>query len=251
MALLTAGITPQPYGVGGRKVTLPVKATAQIYEGSFVAQIAGACVAATTAGAGPVIGVAEHDQLGGASDGTKRISVLYDQEFRFANGVAAVADTTPFNTLLFAEDDHTVGLGGLGATQQIAGFFRGFEDDGAVRVYVDSGLIGASGIGTQTSQVSGTNVPNAAATTVQRVGRVSRYLVPTIGQATTVTLGTTGAVVGDLMRIVRTDTSAFTLAVVNGGAGAGTLATLIASKVGFVEAWFDGTNWLFDGCAQT
>lgn len=252
MALLTAGITPQPYGLGGRKVTLPVKATAQIYEGCLVSQVAGACVVTTTANAGPAIGVAEHDMLGGATDGAKRISILTDGIFTFANGTAAFTDATPFNSLVFAEDDHTVGTGGLGATQQVVGLFRGIEDDsGKVRVYIESGLAGVAGIGLQNTQTFGTNVPNAASTTVQRVGRTSRYLVPVIGQNTTVTLGTTGAVYGDVVRVVRTDASAFTLAIVNGGAGAGTLCTLLASKVGFAEAFFDGTNWLFDGAAPT
>lgn len=251
MALLTAGITPQPYGLGGRKVTLPVKALAQIYEGCLVSQVAGACVVTSTASAGAAIGVAEHDQLGGASDGTKRISVLTDQIFLFVNGTAAFTDATPYNTLAFAEDDHTVGTGGLGATQQTVGLFRGLEDDGRVRVYIESGLVGAAGVGILSGQVFGTNIPNAAATTVQRVGRISRYLVPVIGQNTTVTLGTTGAVYGDVVRVIRTDASAFTLAVANGGVGAGTLCTLLASKVGDAQAFFDGTNWLFDGAAPT
>ena len=34
-------------------------------------------------------------------------------------------------------------------------------------------------------------------------------------------------------------------AVVNGGAGAGTLHTQVASKVNFTDARFNGTNWLF------
>jgi hypothetical protein len=134
----------------------------------------------------------------------------------------------------------------LGAAAGCVGRFVGFEDDGRVRVYIAEGGPQES-FGCQTQQVAGTNVPNAASTTVQRVGRVSRYLVPALAQTTTVTLGTVGAVKGDLMRVVRTDSSAFTLAIANGGAGAGTLATMPVSKVGFVEAWFDGTNWLFDG----
>jgi hypothetical protein len=246
MALLTQGIPPQPYGYSQRKVTLPVKATTQIYEGSIVAQIAGACCPITTAGAGGALGVAESDMLGGATDGAKRISILTDAIFVFKNGVAAFADATPFGALVFAEDDNSVGTGALGAAAGCVGRFVGFEDDGRVRVYIAEGGPQES-FGCQTQQVAGTNVPNAASTTVQRVGRVSRYLVPALAQTTTVTLGTVGAVKGDLMRVVRTDSSAFTLAIANGGAGAGTLATMPVSKVGFVEAWFDGTNWLFDG----
>lgn len=251
MSNLSAGISPQPYGEGGRKVILPVKATSQIWEGCMVAQISGACVVASTASAGPVIGVAEHDMLGGASDGTKRIVVLTDRIFLFTAGSAAPTDATPYGTLLFAEDDHTVGTGGLGATQQIAGRFVGMTDDGMVKVFFsESGCpesFGAPGQG-----VTGTALTDTATTTIQRVGRYSRYLLAgTMSQGETVTLGTTGAVVGDIIKIVRTSTSAQTLAVVNGGAGAGTLCTLVSAKIGFAQAVFDGTNWLYDGCSAT
>lgn len=252
MAILTSGqgIVPRPYGYAMRKVVLPVKASTFIAMGALVALINGACVPATTANAGNVIGVAEHDQTGGAADGTTRITVLTDCIFIFPAGVAAPTDFTPYGSLVFAEDDHTIGTGGLGATQVIAGRFVGIEDDGSVRVYIAE--VGADDApGAVANQVSGTNIANTNASTVQRVGRVSRYLCPTLSQNCTVTLGTTGAVKGDVMRIIRTDVNAFTLAVNNGGAGAGTLATLVASKVGFVQAWFDGTNWLFDGCSAT
>lgn len=249
MGLLTAGIPPQLVGSGGRKVLLPVKATTQIWEGALVAQISGACVPGTTANAGDAIGVAEHDMLGGASDGTKRISVFFDKIFIFPAGAAAPVDATPFGTLLYMEDDHTVGTGGLGATQKIAGRFAGLEDDGRVRVYIN-GLGAQDAPGAEDEEVIGT-ITNTASSTIQRSARVSLYRAPTLGQNTTVTIGTTGAVTGDRLRIVRSDVSAFTLALVNGGAGAGTLATIIASKAGFIYAFFDGTNWIYDGSSAT
>lgn len=251
MSNLTAGIAPQPHGTGGRKVSLPVKASAQVYEGGMAAQISGACVAGTTASAGHCIGVFEHDQLGGGSDGAKRVVVLTDREFVFANGSAAVTDATPFGTVLYMEDDHTVGTGGLGATQMIAGRFVGFTDTGGVRVYIsESGAAEASG--SQHERTVGTALTDTATTTVQRAGRFTTFLLAgTMSQGETVTLGTTGAVKGDIIKIIRTSTSAQTLAVVNGGAGAGTLCTLVASKIGFAQAWFDGTNWLYDGCSAT
>ena len=93
----------------------------------------------------------------------------------------------------------------------------------------------------------GTALTDTAATTVQRAAkRTSFLLAGTMSQGETITLGTTGAVAGDLIKIIRTSTSAQTAAIVNGGAGAGTLFTMQASKVGFVVAQFDGTNWLFD-----
>ena len=59
--------------------------------------------------------------------------------------------------------------------------------------------------------------------------RVTRFQMATLSQANTVTLETTGAVVGDVIKIVPYGHGrAFTLPVVNGGAGAGTLCTLVA-----------------------
>lgn len=58
-----------------------------------------------------------------------------------------------------------------------------------------------------------------------------------------VTFDTTGANTGQLMTIVRLDTSFFTLDVVNGGPGAGTIHTFIGGQEGGMTARFDGTNW--------
>lgn len=93
----------------------------------------------------------------------------------------------------------------------------------------------------------GTALTDTATTTVQRAGvRTSFLLAGTMSQGETITLGTTGAVAGDLIKIIRTSVSAQTCAIVNGGAGAGTLFTMPASKVNFFVAQFNGTNWLVD-----
>lgn len=250
MSNLTAAIPPQTYGSGPRKVDLGVKNGAQIFQGAMVAQIAGACVTATTANAGDVIGVAEHDQLGSGSDNLKRLMVLTDGIFLFKAGIAAPTDTTSYGTTLFVEDDNSVGTGGLGSTQQVAGTFEGMADDGRVRVFV--GKRSAVAGNSESSRAIGTPLTDTATTTIQRGGRYTAFLLAgTMSQDETVTLGTTGAVKGDIVRILRTSTSAHTLAVVNGGAGAGTLCTLINSKIGWAQAWFDGTNWLYDGSSAT
>jgi len=62
----------------------------------------------------------------------------------------------------------------------------------------------------------------------------------------TLTLATTGANTGELIRVSRLDVGAFTFAVVNGGPGGGTLYTFpvsIAREATFV---FNGTNWALD-----
>lgn len=246
MSNLGAGIPVYPYGATFEKRFYPVKASAQIYEGALVCQVSGYCATGTTASGGDAIGVATHDQLG-TTDGAKFIEVMTNGVFLFAAGVAAPTVATPIGTPLFMEDDHTVGTGGLGATQKKAGSFDGIEDDGRIRVRITN-----SPASSNEDWVNGTALTDTATTTVQRAGRRTRYLLAgTMSQGETVTLGTTGAVQGDIIKIVRTSTSAQTLAVVNGGAGAGTLCTLVASKVGWAQAYFDGTNWLFDGCSAT
>ena len=100
--------------------------------------------------------------------------------------------------------------------------------------------------------MAGTALTDTAATTVQRVEpRTSFLLAGTMSQGETITLGTTGAVAGDYIKIISTSTSAQTCAVVNGGAGGGTLHTQVASKVNFTEARFDGTNWLLSACGPS
>jgi hypothetical protein len=249
MSNLTKGIPPQPYGKGGRKVILPVKATTQIWQGAMVSQPSGACAPATGSGStAAVIGVAEHDILGGASDGTERVSLMTGQIFIFNAGSNAPTDATPFGTALYAETDNTVGTSSSGGTLPTAGRFAGIEDDGRVRIFIDDLANFDPDANAGEIAVNGAALTNTAATTVQRGGVVTRFLLAgTMSQDETVTLGTTGAIAGDIIRIVRTSTSAHVLAVVDGGPGTPTLVTLPNSKVGFVQAYFDGTNWQYDG----
>jgi len=98
---------------------------------------------------------------------------------------------------------------------------------------------------TEAAYTVGTALTNTAATTVTRMATNTSYLLAgTMSQNETITYSAVGAVAGDRIRTTRTSTSAFTAAFVNGGAGGGTFVTLPASKAGFVEAVFDGTNWL-------
>lgn len=131
----TSNYHPQPYGKDFLRVFLPVQALAVVYEAAMVSQINGACCTATTATAGHVVGIAEAPVVtGGATDGAVRMSVLTDGIFLLTNGTYAVLDSTPFGTVLYAEDDNHVGLGGTSTT--IAGRFMGIQDDGLVRVFI-------------------------------------------------------------------------------------------------------------------
>jgi hypothetical protein len=53
-----------------------------------------------------------------------------------------------------------------------------------------------------------------------------------------------------VLRIVRLDVGAWTVAVVNGGTGAGTLITMPVSVRYWAEFYFDGTDWLLIGAGQ-
>lgn len=57
------------------------------------------------------------------------------------------------------------------------------------------------------------------------------------------TLGTTGAAAGHVLELHRTDGATFTLAVINGGPGAGTLLTYPSGERHSAVFRFDGTNW--------
>jgi len=60
----------------------------------------------------------------------------------------------------------------------------------------------------------------------------------------TKTLGTSGALLGDVIWIHRFDVTSFTTPIVNGGPGAGTLLTFAASARVSAAFKFDSTNWI-------
>jgi hypothetical protein len=90
---------------------------------------------------------------------------------------------------------------------------------------------------------AGANLTDAAVTIQRSQGMWRKMPAATLTANRIVTLGTTGAVAGDQIEVTRLDLGAFTLAFLNGGAGAGTLYTMIASKLGWAKFQFDGTNW--------
>jgi hypothetical protein len=80
--------------------------------------------------------------------------------------------------------------------------------------------------------------------TIQVGGNRWRTLpAATLTQNSTLTLGTTNAQAGHWLDITRLDIGAFTYAIANGGAGAGTLITFPVSTRYCARCQFDGTNW--------
>jgi hypothetical protein len=90
----------------------------------------------------------------------------------------------------------------------------------------------------------GANLADGNATIYVSGNRWRLLPAATLTGNSTLTLGTTGAVAGDWIEITRLDVGAYTYAIVNGGAGAGTLATMPVSVRARLLAYFDGTNWL-------
>ena len=66
----------------------------------------------------------------------------------------------------------------------------------------------------------------------------------------TKTLITSNAARGDIITITRLGLGNYTMLVVNGGAGAGTLFTLPANEAWWCKSYFDGTNWLAHSAGQ-
>ncbi len=71
------------------------------------------------------------------------------------------------------------------------------------------------------------------------------FAIPTATQTAnrTKTLSASGVTAGARVEITRLDTTAFTTAIVNGGAGAGTIFTFPGGIQYWAMFYFDGTDW--------
>jgi hypothetical protein len=139
MANSSSEIETGGIGQDGRRFHVPCKTSTAIYAGTMVAQetSSGLLVAATTAGAGRVIGIATQT-ISSASAG-QRCLVETDRIYLRANGATtnAFSDASIIGSPAYAFDDHTVYDNSNGDTLPLAGFFAGMEADGQVRVFID------------------------------------------------------------------------------------------------------------------
>ncbi len=138
MANSTADIALGGVGQEGRRFHVPVKTAQAIYFGTMVAQQTtdGLLVPATAALAGRVIGKAVQTIASAAS--AERCLVETDRIFLLSNGTGANAfsEASQVGAPAYAFDDHTVYDNSNGDTLKLAGFFRGMEADGKVRVEI-------------------------------------------------------------------------------------------------------------------
>ena len=81
-------------------------------------------------------------------------------------------------------------------------------------------------------------------------GKFKRVQSATLTASRIKTLVTTNAEAGDIIRILRLDSGAFTMVIVNGGSGGGTLFTLPAGEQWFADSYFNGTDWEVHGAGK-
>jgi hypothetical protein len=90
----------------------------------------------------------------------------------------------------------------------------------------------------------GADLTDASVTLLVSGGRTRVLPATTLSANRTLTLGTTGAVDGDEILVVRNDVGAYTVTIVNGGAGAGNVGVMPVSARAWCLARFDETNWI-------
>ena len=161
MANASTALSFEPIGSGGKIIDLPVDGGSTIYAGTFVSQLAatGMAVPGSTSASGRAVGVAMHgaDNSTG-SDGDKRVQIMTERIFAFANGTStdAFSEASLIGSTAYMYDDHTVYDNDAGGTLAPGGIFMGMEPDGKVRVYVHPFGAVSSDVGALTDSSGGT-----------------------------------------------------------------------------------------------
>lgn len=93
----------------------------------------------------------------------------------------------------------------------------------------------------------GDDLADAATETITAGGKPLRVLPDGLSQNGVLTLATTNAGEGAEIRVTSRNTAAFTYAIVNGGAGGGTLVTFASATPSWADFYFNGTNWELTG----
>lgn len=135
--------TIEPCGDGPFIANVPVKGSTHIYKGTIVSQHSGGYfVPGTTSGGGCAVGIAQHEMNNtSATDGAARVKVEFLRGYAFPNGTSgdAFSDVSVFGAPVYMTDDHTVADNSSTATRKCIGWFRGFDSDGKVLVFLDPG----------------------------------------------------------------------------------------------------------------
>lgn len=160
----------------------------------------------------------------------------------------------------------TVGVGSFNCSVQSGGTFRWFTGASGTEVMqltasaltfllglnvVSATSATSTGLrlngATVAAPVEGTDLTDANATINVGQGN-DRVLRAALTANRTITLGTTGSPeTGEVITIKRFSTTAHTVAIVNGGAGGGTLYTFPVSAKRVADFRYNGTNWEYVG----
>lgn len=186
MSNASADIEPGGIGQDGRRFHVPVKTGANIYAGTMVAQQVadGLLVAATSAGAGPVIGIAAQTILSATAG--QRCLVETDRIFLRTNGLTtdAFSDASIIGSPVYALDDNSVADNDNSGTLQQCGTFQGMEAGTTpkVRVMITPAQPGSAlAIQTGTSTFAAGVKAIAAGITVTATSRVFAMRVTEAG----------------------------------------------------------------------
>ena len=197
-------------GQDGRRINLPVDGGSTIYKNTLVAQLVatGMLVPATTAGAGPAIGIASHYVTNAGSDGDERCVVDTDCVVRLTNGATtdAFSEASFIGAPVYALDDHTGADNDNSGTLQQCGTFAGIDTDGKIRVKV----------GAELARSGGLQIQAGAGTFVAGVLTVNAGITVTATSRVFAMRKTEGGTDGDEIRVPTADRTA-------GGPGTGAL----------------------------
>lgn len=185
--------------------------------------------------------------------------VLQFQHQRFAG---ELVDSTAENVALLQQCGGVLADAGNAAVAAAAALAQAARLQGKPLSYLNSIMLGALQADHQvtpsiTTTSTGAAIGDANATIDLSQGE--RVIVPSTPNTAnrTYTLATTGTgpfpvAKGTRRRITNLDVAAFTKAFVNdSGGGGGTIATLVASKLGDLTVEFDGTKWTYVGGGPT
>jgi hypothetical protein len=152
-------------------------------------------------------------------------------------------DTSSQELILRTNDTIRIEIDGSGNI-----YLASLTAGGLVRAAASTGLLSVDT--TVRLPKSAANLTDANQTLQPFTDKASQYTqVTALTASRTKTLGTTTVVTGTLVRIVREDTAAFTMPIVNGGGAAGTLFTFAASPTEKQGAtfFFNGSDWVLVG----
>jgi hypothetical protein len=144
-----------------------------------------------------------------------------------------------FEHIVYALDNKTISRTSGNGARSPAGYLFNILNG---KAWVIVGVPGIRAVAKNT-EGPGANLTDASVTIQITAGTWRALPASTLSANRTLTLGTTGAAAGDEIYIQREDAGAYTYAIVNGGAGAGTLVTMPVSLPGGAVLRFDGTNW--------